>query len=431
MNLFMQSAINVLGSARLRPSRSQALRFGISFALAVLMWGWVTELQDPVESREIVNVPIAVGQLPESLQIVSSLPDVTVTFSGPESRIAPIRAPDITVEADTSGISQPGTYLVPLLVEVENVNEQSVEPEDVTIQVDSRVSEIFPLEVTHTDLVDQTREVGAIEPVVSQVTVTGPTTAVERIVVVNLPVTIEGQTQSYDAAYIPLAVDDSGQRVTEVDILPESIMTHVEVQTRGKALSVVPVITGVPADSHSVQQRQVLPDTIVVDGPEEVLGDLLFVNTDPVDVTDSTQSISTRVGLADLPDGVTILEPAGGTVEVRVAIEDITASSQTLNGLPVESVGLEDGLTASFDPESVSIQVSAPAEILQSMTPDGIGVFVDVSELGPGTHKLALEVTVPQGATWIGGDFAEIFVTIEESVVSSSDQATPTASPVP
>lgn len=396
-----------------------------------MIWGWVTDLQDPFRTREIANVPIETGRLPESLQIVSSLPDVTVTLGGAESRIAPIRAPDIAVEVDTSGISEPGTYLVPLDIEVDNVNDRSVEPAEVTIQVDLRVSEIFPLTVTFTDTTDQTRAVGDIDPVVTQVTVTGPTTAVDRIVDVILPVTVERQAQSYDASYVPYAIDASGQRVAEVEILPESVMTHVEVQTRGKAVSVIPAITGVPAEGYSVQQRRALPDTIVVEGPDEILNDLLFVNTDPVDVTDSSHSISTRVGLADLPDGVTILEPESGGVEVRVAIEDITASSQTLNDLPVESVGLDDGLTASFDPESVSIQVSAPVDILQAMTPEGISLFVNLSELGPGTYRLAPEVTVPRGATWLGGDSSEVTVTIEEALVSSPESASPAASPTP
>jgi len=431
MKAILEKLAHIVESANIRPTRSQALRFGISFALAVLIWGWVTDLQDPFRAREIANVPVEIGDLPDTLQIVSTLPDAIVTLRGAESRVQTVDGPALTVEADTAGITEPGTYLVSLEVEVDDVSDHSVEPREVTIQVDAKVSEIFTLTVSFIDTMDQSRAIGSVVPVVSQVTVTGPTSAVDRIVEVILPVTIEQQSQSYDEAYVPYAVDETGQRVTEVDILPASVMTYVEVQTRGKAVSVIPAISGVPAEGYSVQQRRALPDTIVVDGPLEILNDLLFVNTEPVDVTDSTQSISTRVGLADLPEGVTILEPASGSVEVRVAIEDTTASSQTLSNLPVDWIGLEDGLTASVDPESVSLQVSAPLDILQAMTSEDIGIFVNVTGLGPGTYRLVPEVTVPQGATWLGGDSAEILVTIEESLESSPEAATPGASPVP
>lgn len=431
MKAFLATCLRLLESANLRPNRTQALRFAVSFALAAMFWGWVTQLQDPLEDRTIANVPVELGDLPDTLQIVSALPDVMVTLRGPQSRIEPVRIPDMTVEVDTSGITEPGTYRVPLIVDVPNVDDPSVDPEEVTIQVDQRVSEIFPLNVTYTDTTDQTRAVGEIEPGVSQVTVTGPTTAVERVAEVILPVTIDRQSESYDASYMPFAVDGSGQRITEVDILPDTVLTHVEVQTRGKAVSVIPTITGIPAEGYAVQQRRALPDTIVVDGPEEVLNDLLFVNTEPVDVSDATQSISTRVGLADLPDEVTVLEPAGGTVEVRVAIEDTSSSSQTLNDLPIESIGLENGLTATFEPGSVSIQVSAPVDILQAMTPEDISILIDLAGLGPGSYRLAPEVTVPQGASWLSDETGVINVTVEESVVSSPTSATPVATPTP
>ena len=145
------------------------------------------------------------------------------------------------------------------------------------------------------------------------------------------------------------------------------------------------------------------------------------------------RSISTSVGIADLPEGVTVIDPPNGQVEVRVAIEDTSTSSQTLAGLPIEVLGLEPGLTAEIDPTSVSIQVSAPLDILQIMTPSDITVLVDLTGLEPGTHVVVPEVTLPQGATWASGDpnAARIIVVIEEDPGATpvSVAATPQATP--
>jgi len=414
----------------LKPSRTQWIRFGISLALAILLWGWVTQVQDPYRVRTISNVAVELGDLPESLQMVSTLDDVDVTLKGAESRVMEVNPSEVSVHVDTSGIDAPGTYRVPLVVEAPNVSDRSVEPDEVLIQVDERVSEIFPLHVTSSDPADQTRAVGDIEPSVSQVTVTGPKSAVDRVAEVALPVTIDRQTQNYNATYTPYAVDNAGQRVTEVEILPETIETRVEVQTRGKTVSVIPVVTGVPAEGFSVQQRRAIPDTIVVEGPADALDDLLFVNTEPVDVSDASESVSTRVGLADLPPGVTVLEPTSGTVEVRVAVEDTSTTAQTLNDLPIEVVGLEDGLSATLDSDTVSIQVSAPVDILQGMIPDDIGILVDVEGYGPGTYRVTPVVTMPQGATWLGSQPASIVVTIR-SGEATPDTASPVSSPPP
>lgn len=431
MKSLITSIIGLVDQLHLRPSRTQWIRFGVSLALAILFWGWVTELQDPLTEKTITGVPIEIGELPDSLLVVTSLPTSTVVIEGAESQVRPVSQTDVTVRVDLSEVAEPGEFQVPLIADVPNINNASVLPNEVTIQVDERVSELFPLELTYTDPEDQTRSVTSVTAEVSQVTVTGPNSAVERVAEVILPVSIGQQTESFEDTYIPFAVDSGGQRVSEVTILPETVLTTVEVETQGKAVSVIPTIAGVPADGYSVQQRRAIPDTIIVDGPAEVIDDLLFVNTEPVDVTEANQSISTNVGLADLPEGVTIIEPSGSTIEVRVAIEDISTSSQTLTDLPVEPLGLGEGLTAGFMPGTISIQVSAPIDILQAMTPEDISIWVDLSGLGPGTHIVNPEVTVPQGATWQTAEPMEISVAIDESTGASPESLMPPASALP
>lgn len=428
MTSILASVSRLIDTLHLRPNRTQWVRFAVSLALAVLLWGWVTELQDPRRERVFSGVAIEVGELPDTLQVVTTLPTVDVTIEGAESQVEPVSQTAVSVQADLSVVNGPGEYQIPLAANVPNGNDYSIEPGEVIIQVDERVSEIFPLDPRYTSTSDQTRTVGDIVPDPSQVTVTGPASAVERVAEVILPVTVDRQTESFDDTYMPYAVDGEGQRISEVEILPEAILTQVEVQTQGKAVSVIPTVTGVPAEGFSVQQRRALPDTIVVDGPEEILDELLFVNTEPVDVTDANQSISMEVGLADLPEGVTVIEPSESVIEVRLAIEDISASSQTLTGLPVEPVGLENGLSAAFEPGAVSIQVSAPVDILQAMGPEDISIWVDLGGLGPGTYRITPEVTVPQGASWQTAEPLQIDVTIDESTVSSPEPSTPVAS---
>jgi YbbR domain-containing protein len=418
---------------KFRPNRNQVVSFTISLILAIMLWGWVTQIQDPFDSKTLAGNTIQVGSLPEDLQIVTSLPDARVTLEGARSQVQPIRQSDITVTADTSSVTGPGTYQVPVLVSGADVSKVTVDPGQITLQVDERMSRVVPVKVSTGESMSEA--IGnEIVPSVSQVTVSGPRSAVERVTEVILPVTLdEAQVSDYDSLVTPYAVDAEGLRINEVEILPSTIPVTVEVQRRGKSISVIPNITGVPAEGYTIQVRRALPDTIVVDGPEEALADLLFVNTEAVDVTDATRSISTTVGIADLPEGVTIIDPPNGQIEVRVAIEDTSTSSQTLTGLPIAVLGLEPGLTAEIEPTSISIQVSAPLDILQIMTPSDITVLVDLTGLEPGTHVIVPEVTLPSGATWASGDpnAARIIVVISEDpnatpvVVSATPQATP------
>jgi YbbR domain-containing protein len=399
-----------------RPNRDQVLRFGISMLLSILLWGWVTQLQDPFESRTLAGNSIEAGNLPGNLQIVTALPDARVTVSGSRSEVRDIRQSEIVVTVDTSGIARAGTYQVPLVVSGADASDVSVEPDEVSIQVDERISIVLPVRIEKTEATGELVTDSEVVPRVSQVTVSGPSSAVNRVHEVVLPIVIDAANENYDTSLTPVAVDSTGQPVSEVEILPGTVLAQVEVRRQGRSVSVIPNVTGAPADGYAVQQRRALPDTIVVDGPDELLANLLFVNTEAVDVSGATNSISTMVGISDLPEGVTIIEPATGMVEVRVAIEDATTSAQPVTDLPVDIRGLEAGLVGTVTPATLSIDVSAPADVLQLMTPADISVSVDVTGLEPGVYILSPEVSLPPGATWraSGADAARLRVVIEE-----------------
>ncbi|MGC4192344.1 MAG: CdaR family protein [Thermomicrobiales bacterium] len=423
----------MLNTLSFRPDKSQVVRFVVSLVLAVLLWGWVIQLQDPFQTREYSNLAIQTGGLPDELEIVTSLPTANVILTGARSDLTGVTASQISISLDFSKVHGPNTYLLPLTVSgVDDVNSVRTEPREVQVVIEQRATKVFPLIVQKAPAGgSESRQIGEVSPSISQVTVTGPSSSVENIAQVVLPITLSQQTSSFTGTFQPRAVDANGQTIAEVTILPETVTAEVQVDTRGKAVSVIPQILGVPAEGYTVQQRTALPDTILVDGPQAELDKLLFVNTEPVDISDATAPISRRVGIADLPEGLTIVEPASGMVEVRVAIEDISGQATEFNSLPIEIIGLDSGLEATVTPNTTNVSLLAPRSLLESMTANDIKVRVDVSGLGPGTHVLTPDVTVPQRATWLGNDPTQVTVVITRSDGSAtpSSAGSPGASP--
>lgn len=418
--------MRLLDQATFRPDRTQIVRFAVSLILAALLWGWVTQLQDPYvsESRRFEEIDIQAGTLPDSLQLVSALPAGDVKLEGSKSQIDATARSEVSLSIDTGQVTGPGSFTVPVIVTSPDVSEKSVEPETVDIQVDQRVTRVFPLTLQNVSEPDGSRRVEDIVPEVSQVTVSGPSSAVDRVAEIVLPITVGDEVSDFNALFSPYAADGARQQISEIEILPSQIQTNVSVRIRGKSVSVIPNIVGVPAEGWTITDRRADPDTIVVDGPPEALEDLLFVDTGPVDVAEATDSLEAQVGIADLPPGVTVVDPASGTVNVRVALEDTSISSQTLAAMSVETIGAGEGLEASISPETVSIEVTAPIEILQSMTAEDVTVFVDVSGMSAGMHMLRPMVTVPPGASWVGNEPETVQVTIAST---SDDSGTPVA----
>lgn len=414
----------MLDQLRARITRDHVVRFAVSFVLAIMLWGWVTQQQDPIENREISGIVIEAPPLPNTLQVVNELQPATVEISGPRSAVQDVQRSDVSVSLDASQITEAGSYGLAIDADVPgDVQSVSVEPSEVQVQVEATASRNFLLTIERPSVSNDPRNVGSVTPEVSRVTVSGPETAVNRVARVFLPIDLGENTDDFTARFAPYAADSQAQRIADIEILPETVSAFVEVQTRGKSVSVVPQTTGAPAEGFSVIQRTVSPATIVVDGAPDALDELLFVETVPVDTDGATESVVQRVQVQGLPNGVTVVDPPSGAVEMTVVIQEVGVAQEIEQ--PVEVIGLEDGLTARVEPETITVMLDAPRDLLRSMSAGDVRARIDLSGQAPGVYEIQPEVTVPRGVTWIGNEPQVLRVVVEPAATPSDSSASP------
>lgn len=267
-------------------NRTHIFRAIASVVIATLLWGWITQVNDPIKKQELQNFNLQAPTLSDRLVVVTSLPQIRIDLEGPDSTIGDIRRSDLTARLDTSLVSGPGDYSLPVVVEgPEGSYEKKADPDKIAVRVEAIKSREIPLTI-HKEFVNG--DVSRIEDVIpdsSTVTITGPSSAVDRVDKVILPVSVNTDATQLRGSFEPYAVDKDNQRVTEVTILPANIQTTVELSQPGRSVSVIPDIVGTPAEGYSILQKAAIPETIVVDGPPEVIDTLLFVNTEPVDIS--------------------------------------------------------------------------------------------------------------------------------------------------
>lgn len=423
---------HVVDSLQTRLGRSHVLRFMTALVLALLTWGWVAQATDPISTTTFTEVEIRAPELESDMILVTNLPRGSIRVEGPQSHVAKINRAVLSLQLDTSEVNKPGEYRLPILVEAPDTSARiTVEPKTVRVQIDEVTSREIPIDIQQPSTENDTRIISDITTDVSQVTVSGPSSAVDRVDTVILPVIADGKVSSFSEYFVPYAVDQHGQRVSEVTVLPAQIMTRVEVQFRGRLVTVIPDVVGQPAEGYAIQQRTVIPTSILVEGPDDALSDLLFVNTEPVDISAASQSVSSRVGLADLPEGVSIVEPASGQVEVRVAIQDSSATTQTLSNLPVNALNLPEGFSVSIVPASVDVNVQGSVSILANMRAEDINVVVDVRGLEAGTHRVRPTVALPNNgvmSTGVNPEFVEVTLKLGTSTPEPGTDQSPLAS---
>ena len=130
--------------------------------LAILLWGWVTNSQDPETKKTFPSVPINVGELAAPLEVVGTIPPVSVTVTGPKSVIEDMTPADLTASLDLDGVDTSGEFTVPIEVETPNgVWDTKVSPTRLPIRVEEIITELYVIEPVIEGDIDSTRQVSA------------------------------------------------------------------------------------------------------------------------------------------------------------------------------------------------------------------------------------------------------------------------------
>ena len=394
------------------PSRATMGRILASVALAAILWAWVTTLRDPETSRLFPNIPVAAENLPSGLVLTTESEEARIRVSGPESVIDQIQQDDIQAVADLSDVTEPGRYAVPVQVDApSDVWRTSVDPDSVEVVVDQSITREFPLIVEVSGVAETNLRTATVEPAVSTVEVTGPSSLVEIIDRIVLPTEVAGRTGAYDDVTVPMALDAQDDIVLGVSIDPAVVDVMVVVSSRGKSVAVLPATTGIPAAGFDIVNRTAIPPTVVIDGPTELLAQVVALSTEPVNVNGATANLTATVQLADLPDGVEILQPENGMVDVLVQVEQ-RGVRQVLPGQQVIVVNVEDGFSAAVSPNEIAIEVVAPEEVLVSMTGSQFQVVVDAQGLAEGLYSVEPTVNVPANVQWVAAEPSEVELTV-------------------
>jgi YbbR domain-containing protein len=339
-----------------------------------------------------------------------------------------VNASQIRADLDLDDVGGAGEYTVPVRINgPEGIWEYDVTPRQLSILIEETKTEQVRITTTIEGQSNDAVRARA-NPEVSEATVSGPMSAVDRVDSVVLPVDLGNQVRNFEASITPVALDADGQSIPEVMISPNPIQVSVEVSARGKSVAVIPQLVGEPAQGYEVVDRQTVPPTVLVDGPEELLNDLVAVQTEPVDISGVTATASRRTRLIGIPEGIRLLEPQDGFVDVVVAIRQ-RGVRQPLPGQTVTIVNLQPGLSAEVSPREIVIQVVAPEAVVTDLPGSEVEVQIDVSGLGPGTYTLAPKVVLPPNVQWISTDPQTVVVTIQEGP-SATPAGTPVATPL-
>ena len=404
--------------------------FLLALALGVSVWVSAVSVDDPNDVRLYPNpILLEVVGLDPSLLLTNDIPStVEVTLRAPRSvwETLTTREDAILATLDLSGLSAgEHTLQIQLTISERPYQLIRVNPTAVTVNLESLDNQTFPLVVSLSGQPAAGYQAGDATRDVTEVTVSGPESIVRQVARARVLIKLDGVRESIDET-LPIEIVDKDNIILQgLTINPESVRVNIPISQQGgfRDVAVKVVVQGQQAPGYRIENISVFPPVITIFAEDPDLVNELpgVVETLPLDLQDRSEDISTRLSV-DLPENITLVGPQ--TVQVQVSISPIQ-TSVTLPNLPIDVIGVSEGLSAEVFPQGVDVILSGPVPVLEAISSQDITVSVDATGLEIGVYQLT-----PQVETLVENvSVQSILPGTVEVVIAPPSTPTPTAFP--
>ncbi|SHK19228.1 YbbR-like domain-containing protein [Desulforamulus aeronauticus] len=314
----------------------------LSVLLAVLLWVYVTNVQNPIKEQDFRVAVDTRGELPQGITM-SGLPQtVSVRVQGKNAQLSGVRPADFQAVVDLSNVEE-GTNSLPIQVTTPTgLQIVHMNPARADIVADRLLQKQFPVKIVLRG--EPVKGYSAAEPVIqpSAVMVRGPARLLKDIKNVEATVDVSEASQNIEQTLtvsLPQGVSSVPDRV--------KVLVPVTRTMPSRTLQVVPRYIGNPADQYQIVRIIPQPANVLVYAPVEVLKELENISTEPIRIDGIAENAVKDVRLL-LPAGVAEIIPGKVEVTIQVKAKQPTQGPEpTPTPPPVDTVPPEKPQTQS------------------------------------------------------------------------------------
>ena len=272
-----------------------------------------------------------------------------------------------------------------------------LDPGEITVKISEKVSNIKTLtyDLLNQDKLDSKLNISEITLDNNEVYVKASSEMLDKVATVKALIDIS-QIESSEAGTtkienVPLvAYDENGKKLSKVEIVPKTVTAIVKIDSFYTDLPVKVVPKGKLENGFAIESATSSINTVRVYGDQETIKSLTFVPAE-IDVTGLKENKTFNVTLSK-PNGVRYMSEQTSSVDVKLGSE----VTKEIAGISIETKNLGSDYVASTvnveDTTSVVIAKGVQS-VLDSITPESLSAYVDLSGYGPGTYSVPVEVT--------------------------------------
>lgn len=412
----------------------------VSFLFAAMLWIIVTNINDPIESKPFVDVPVTIrntelitgrGQVYEVLEDTDVIDSVMI--SAQRSVIDSLSESDVVAIADINDLTSLDTVPIKLSTKKYNDKLENIKGsiDCVKLNIEDKQTRSFPIRVNVTGEVGEGYMLGDISTEQNLIRISGPKSVVSRIVKAQAEVSVSGFTSLISTDTDIRLYDEAGTEIRSGNL--EKSITKVRVNVDILEKKTVPVtyqVNGVPADGYRLTgENTSTRSNVTIAGKSRIIQNInaIEIPEGTIDVTGAREDVTTLVDLKDyLPEG-TIIAEENFTGKINVIIS-VGQEMNRIFTIPVRNIRIT-GVPTAFeaeitDPENTCTitLVGLPAE-LEGINVNTLEVTVDVAAsleqqgiegAESGYYRIPVSVSLPEGSAVVWEE-TEVQVHITEA----------------
>jgi YbbR domain-containing protein len=328
---------------------------------------------------------------------------------------------DMSLYAVTKGENR-----IPIIVERQPVNVNVLNSEALYVKVvlDELAKKNFPVKV---NLSGKTKEgyysfAQSIAP--TEVEVSGAARYVNQVASIEAKSDMKGTDKDLNMRLPLRALDAAGKEIKDVTISPDTVEVVVPVK-KTKTVGINVVTKGVTAKNYHYKSLVSTPDKVDIAGDEAVINSITTLDTEPIDLSTLTPN-KTLIAKIVIPpaSGITLIN-SDGTVKLKANLDNIV--EKTFIG-DIRLKNINEGYTVTLDNSKLSIVVSGPESILETLKNDDFIYTIDASTLTvEGDTSITIGgIKLPEGVTKVSSSPQSVRASIKKK---PAEPASPTTTP--
>jgi len=396
---------------------------GLALLISVALWILVVNDQNPERvATPDIAIPVEITKVPPGLVLMNTLEPVRFGIQAPSDKWTGLSASSFRATVDLSRLS-PGIHAVPVEAEASDprVSVLEVIPSTVSVRLEEVQERTVPVKVNLVGNVPFGYIYGTPKVDPQVVVVSGPSSLVQSVETASVDVRLDGITVQIDTAFHPNPVDSSGNTVRNVQMNPQTVTVQLPIQQQVsyKQVGIRPDITGNVASGYWIESVTAVPDSVTVVGDPKTLAGINYLDTAPLSVDGGASSVVQDAKIVT-PSGVSLVQQQSAKLTVTISP---LQTSQIVRVAP-KVVNLDPKLRVTGLPPYFEVTLQGPAPLMQGLSAGSIGVTLDTSNLGEGSHSLKPTISTPSGVQLVG-------VNPDSVTLVLAPATTPTATPGP